>query len=109
MTLYFILHYVVVSHACAVAMIRLSHTLIAMTYCRAETEATSASINRRLRILLLHVLKRVRNSTTGFRCTFCSTDGPAYDSAHTSSHLNNKNFPYVLGYPRFPFRTFGCN
>jgi hypothetical protein len=44
MTLDFILHYVVVLHACAVAMIKPSHTLISMTYCRAETKATPASV-----------------------------------------------------------------
>jgi len=82
-------------------MIRPSHTLIDMTYCRAETKATPASINRSIRISLLHnVVKRVRNSTARFRCAFCSTDGPAYDSAHTSSHLNYRNVPYILRYPR---------
>jgi hypothetical protein len=45
MTLDFILHYVVVLHACAVAMIRPSHTLIDMTYCRAETKATPVSVH----------------------------------------------------------------
>jgi hypothetical protein len=44
MTLDFILHYVDVLHACAVAMIRPSHTLIDMTYCRAETKSTPASV-----------------------------------------------------------------
>jgi hypothetical protein len=44
MTLDFILHYVVVLHACAVAMIRPSHTLMDMIYCRAETKATLASV-----------------------------------------------------------------
>jgi hypothetical protein len=44
MTLDFILYYVVVLHACAVAMIRPSHTLIDVTYCRAETKATPASV-----------------------------------------------------------------
>jgi hypothetical protein len=116
MTLYFILHYVVVSHSCSVAMIRPSHTLIDMTYCRAKTKATPASvqgvasINRSIRISLLHnVVKRVRNSTARFRCDFWSTDGPVYDSAHNSSHLNYKNFPYILGYLRLPFRIFWCN
>jgi hypothetical protein len=85
MTLDFILHNVVVLHACAVAMIRPPHTLIDMTYFRAETKATPASINGSIRISLLHnVVKRVRNSTTKFLCAFCSTDGPAYDSARTS-------------------------
>jgi hypothetical protein len=54
-------------------------------------------------------VKRVRNSTARFRCAFCSTDGPAYDSTHISSHLNYKNFPCILGYPRLPFGIFGCN
>jgi hypothetical protein len=44
MTLDFILHYVVVLHASAVAMIRPPHTWIYVTYCRAETKATPASI-----------------------------------------------------------------
>jgi len=44
MTLDFILHYVVVLHAYAVAMIRPFHTLIDMSYCRAETKATPASV-----------------------------------------------------------------
>jgi hypothetical protein len=96
MTLDFILHYVVVLHACAVAMIRPSHTLIDMTYFRAETKVTPASINRSIWILLLRiVVKRVRNSSARFRCAFCSTAGPAYDSAHTSSHLNYKNFARI--------------
>jgi hypothetical protein len=55
------------------------------------------------------VVKRVRNGTARFRCAFCSTDGTAYDSAHTSSHLNYKNFRYILGYLRLPFGVFGCN
>jgi hypothetical protein len=46
MTLDFIVHYVVVLHACAVAMIRPSHTLIDTTYCRAERNATPASVQR---------------------------------------------------------------
>jgi hypothetical protein len=29
-------------------------------------------------------MKRVRNSTARLPSVFCSTDGPAYDSAHTS-------------------------
>jgi len=50
-------------------------------------------------ILLLHiVVKRVRNSTPRFRSAFYSTDGPAYDSAPTSSHLYYENFPYILRY-----------
>jgi hypothetical protein len=110
MSLDFILHYVVVLHACAVAMIKPSHTLIDMAYCRAETKATPASINRSIQGSLLHnVVKRVRNSTESFRCAFCSTEGPTYDSAHTSSHLNYKNYPYILSYPRLPFEIFGCN
>jgi hypothetical protein len=44
MTLDFVLHYVVVLNACAVAMIRPSHTLKYMTYCREETKATPASV-----------------------------------------------------------------
>jgi hypothetical protein len=44
MTLDFILHYVSALHACAVAMIRPSHTFIEVTYCRAETKATPASV-----------------------------------------------------------------
>jgi TRAP-type mannitol/chloroaromatic compound transport system permease small subunit len=66
MTLDLILHDVVVLHACAVAMIRSSHTLIDMIYCTAETKSTPASvqgvasINRSIRISLLHnVVKRV--------------------------------------------------
>jgi hypothetical protein len=53
-------------------------------------------------------VKGVRNSTAQFRWAFCSTDGPAYyDSAHTSSYLNYKNFPSILGYLRLPFECFG--
>jgi hypothetical protein len=44
MTLDFILNYVVVLHACVVAMIRPPHTLINVTYCRAETKAMPASV-----------------------------------------------------------------
>jgi hypothetical protein len=85
MTLDFILHYVVVLHACAIAMKRPSHTLIDMTYCRAERKVTPASINRSIRISVLHnVVERERNTTARFRCSFCNADGPVYDSAHTS-------------------------
>jgi hypothetical protein len=40
----------------------------------------------------------VRNSIARVRRAFCSTDGPAYDSAHTSSHLNLRILPisYVI-------------
>jgi hypothetical protein len=48
----------------------------------------SASTFRLIWILLLHiVVKCVGNSTSRFRCAFCSTDGSAYDSAHTSYFL----------------------
>jgi hypothetical protein len=46
MALDYILHYIVVLHPCAVAMIRPSHTLIDMTYCRVETKATPESVQR---------------------------------------------------------------
>jgi hypothetical protein len=43
----------------------------------------SASIFRLIRISLLHnVVKRERNSSAGFRCAFCNTDVPVYDSVH---------------------------
>jgi hypothetical protein len=110
MTLDFILHCVVVLHAYAVAMIRPLHTFIDLSFCWGEKKATPASVNRSIRVLILHnVVKRVRSSTAEFRCAFCSTDGPAYDSAHSSSHLNYKNFPYILGYLRLPFGMFRCN
>jgi hypothetical protein len=44
MPLDFILLYVVALRACAVTMIRPSHSLIDMAYFRAETKATPASV-----------------------------------------------------------------
>jgi len=76
MTLDFILHCVVVLHAYAVAMIRPFHTLIDMSYCRAETKATPASVNRSIRVLILHnVVKRLSNRTARLCSFFGSTDG----------------------------------
>jgi hypothetical protein len=51
MALDFILHCIVVLHACAVAMIRPSHTLLDMSYYRAETsDAGVGSGSRRLSV-----------------------------------------------------------
>jgi hypothetical protein len=70
----------------------------------------SSSVFRLILISLLHnVVRRVRSSVARFRCAFCSTVGPAYASAHTSSRLNYKNFPYILGFSRLLFGMFGCN
>jgi hypothetical protein len=44
MTLDFILHYVVVIHACLIAMISPSHTLMCMTYCSGESKVTPALV-----------------------------------------------------------------
>jgi hypothetical protein len=70
----------------------------------------SASIFSLIWISLLHnIVNRLRSSSARFRCAFCNIDVPAYDSAHTFSHLNYKIFRYILGYPRLPFGVFGCN
>jgi len=96
----FILHIPYVVDACALSSILPSLFLTDMIYCTPDKETTSASVQglyvdfRLIWVLLLHiVLKHVQNSTARFRCAFCSTDGPAYGSAPTASHLNCKKFP----------------
>jgi hypothetical protein len=75
MTLDFILHYVVILHGCVVAMIRPSHTLIDMTYCRAEAKATPASVQGVIWISLLRIdLKPIRNSSARFGSIFARKD-----------------------------------